>query len=143
MLFGFTGSYMILSCVYAIIILHRPCIFPLASPPTSSLLLFLNNNTKTTTTTKKNSRNKSHKVFWMKTNACRDGTLKKQPNYMEMTPQHFHTIPTSCAIQVAKYAHPIKLYMHAAYSYALNEESTRHCSLHSLPLIHIYHVQQQ
>ena len=58
---------------------------------------------------------------------------------MGMTPQHLHTIPTSCAIQVAKYAHPIKLYMHAAYSYALNE----HCLLHSLPSIHIYHIQQQ
>ena len=31
---------------------------------------------------------------------------------MGMTPQHFHTIPTSCAIQVANYAHKT-LYMHA------------------------------
>ena len=31
----------------------------------------------------------------MKTSACRDGTLKNQPNYMEMKPQNFHTIPTS------------------------------------------------
>ena len=41
---------------------------------------------------------KSQKVFWTKTGACRDGTLKNQPNKMGMTPQHFHTIPTSCAI---------------------------------------------
>ena len=34
----------------------------------------------------------------MKTSACRDGTLKNQPNKMGTTPQHFHTIPTSCAI---------------------------------------------
>ena len=40
----------------------------------------------------------SHKpVFWMKTSACRDGTLKNQPNKMGMTQQHIHTIPTSCA----------------------------------------------
>ena len=30
----------------------------------------------------------------MKTSTCRDGTLK---NKMGTTPQHFHTIPTSCA----------------------------------------------
>ena len=41
----------------------------------------------------------SHKkVFRMKTSACRDGTLKNQPNKMGTTPQHFYTIPTSCAI---------------------------------------------
>ena len=34
----------------------------------------------------------------MKTSACRDGTLKNQPNKMGTTPQHIHTIPTSCAI---------------------------------------------
>ena len=40
----------------------------------------------------------SHKkVFWMKTSTYRDGTLKTQPNKMGTT-QHFHTIPTSCAI---------------------------------------------
>ena len=33
----------------------------------------------------------------MKTSTCRDGTLKNQPNKMGTTPQHFHTIPTSCA----------------------------------------------
>ena len=37
-------------------------------------------------------------VFWMKTSACRDATLKNQPNEMGTTPQHIHTIPTSCAI---------------------------------------------
>ena len=38
------------------------------------------------------------KVFQVKTSTCRDGTLKNQPNKMAMTPQHIHTIPTSCAI---------------------------------------------
>ena len=38
---------------------------------------------------------------------------------------------------------PTKLYMHLAYSYALNEQGTQLCSLHSIPSIHIYHVQQQ
>jgi len=56
---------------------------------------------------------------------------------MGMTPQHFHTISTSCAIQVANYAHHKTLYIHVAYSYALNEQGTQHCSLHSLPSIHI------
>ena len=59
---------------------------------------------------------------------------------MGMTPQHFHTIPTSCAIQVAKYAHKT-LNMHISYSYALNEQGTQHCSLHGLPSIHIYNIQ--
>ena len=41
----------------------------------------------------------SHKkVFRMKTSACRDGTLKNQPNKMGTTPQHIYTIRTSCAI---------------------------------------------
>ena len=40
----------------------------------------------------------SHKkVFRMKTSTCRNGTLKNQPNKMGTTPQHIHTIPTSCA----------------------------------------------
>ena len=34
----------------------------------------------------------------MKTSACRDGTLKNQPNKMGTTPQHIHTIPTSCQV---------------------------------------------
>ena len=29
----------------------------------------------------------------MKTSACRDGTLKNQPNKMGTTPQHIYTIP--------------------------------------------------
>jgi len=33
---------------------------------------------------------------------------------MGMTPQHFHTIPTSCAIQVANYVHHKTLYIHVA-----------------------------
>ena len=41
----------------------------------------------------------SHKkVFWMKTSACRDGTLKNQSNKIGTTPQHIYIIPTSCAI---------------------------------------------
>ena len=41
----------------------------------------------------------SHKkVFRMKTSACRDGTLKNQPNKMGTTPQYIYTIPISCAI---------------------------------------------
>ena len=38
------------------------------------------------------------KVFRMKTSACRNGTLKNQPNKMGTTPQHIYTTPTSCAI---------------------------------------------
>ena len=38
------------------------------------------------------------KVFWRKTSACRDGTLKNHPNKIGMTLQHFHTIPTSCSM---------------------------------------------
>ena len=41
---------------------------------------------------------KSQKSFPSWKSACRDGSLKNQPNYMGMTPQHFHTIPTSCTI---------------------------------------------
>ena len=37
-------------------------------------------------------------VFWIKTSACRNGSLKNQANKMGVTRQHFHTIPTSCAI---------------------------------------------
>ena len=36
---------------------------------------------------------------------------------MEMTPQHFHTIPTSWAIHVVNNAHHKTLYMHLAYIY--------------------------
>ena len=61
-----------------------------------SLLPFLNNNAK-------------KKGFWMKTSVCRGGTLKNQPKEMGMTPQHFHTIPTSCSIHVANYMHTTKL----------------------------------
>ena len=68
----------------------------------------------------------SHKkVFRMKTSACRDGTLKNQPNKMGTTPQHIYTIPTSCAILPTM--HNKKLSTHS-----LNEHGTQHCSLHSL-----------
>ena len=72
-------------------ILYRVCIF--SFPHLSSLLPFLKTIPK-----KKRSTNKSKKVFQRKTSTCRDGTLKNQPNKMGTTPQHIHTIPTSCAI---------------------------------------------
>ena len=46
---------------------------------------------------------------------------------MGMTPQHFHTIPTSCATM-----HTKTLYMHLAYSICIDEQGTQLCSLHSL-----------
>ena len=52
--------------------------------------------------------------------------LKNQPNKMGMTPQHIHTIPTSCAILPT--VHNKKLFTHS-----LNEHGTQHCSLHRLP----------
>ena len=96
------------------------------SPPLFSLTISKNNSKKKTAGT-------SHKkVFQRKTSACRDGTLKNQPNKMQTTPQHIHTIPTSCAILPTM--HPKKtFYMHLAYSHPLNEHSTQHCSLHSFP----------
>ena len=53
-----------------------------------------------------NIRNKLQQVFRMKTSACRDETLKNQPNYMRMTPQHCRTILTSFVIllPLTKYA---------------------------------------
>ena len=94
---------------------YRPCIFPL---PASLLSYFFN---------KKSAAGTSHKkVFQMKTSACRDGTLKNQPNKMGMTPQHIYTIPTSCVILPTM--HNKKLSTHS-----LNEHGTQHCSLHSLP----------
>ena len=61
----------------------------------------------------------------MKTSACRDGTLKNQPNKMGTTPQHIYTIPTSCAILPTM--HNKKLSTHS-----LNKHGTQHCLLHSL-----------
>ena len=50
-------------------ILYRPCIFLLPSPPPTFLSY------------KQHSKlNKSQKSFWTKTNTCKDGTLKNQPN---------------------------------------------------------------
>ena len=60
----------------------------------------------------------------MKTSACRDGTLKNQPNKMGTTPQHIYTIPTSCAILPTMHK---KLCTHS-----LNEHGTQYCLLHSL-----------
>ena len=62
----------------------------------------------------------------MKTSACRDGTLKNQPNKMGTTPQHIYTIPTSCAILPTM--HNKKLATHS-----LNAHGTQHCLLLSLP----------
>ena len=63
----------------------------------ASLLQFEHNRLTPLTLTQ--SRSESHKnVFRMKTSACRDGTLKNQPNKMRMTPQHIHTVPTSCQL---------------------------------------------
>ena len=47
---------------------------------------------------KKTAGTSHKKVFQMKIGACRDETLKNQPNKMGTTLQHIHTIPTFCAI---------------------------------------------
>jgi len=53
-----------------------------------------------------------------------------QTRWESMTPQHLHTIPTSCAILRQLCAHH-KTLMHLAYSYALNKQGTQLCSLQS------------
>ena len=53
---------------------------------------------KTKQNQQKTKQTSHKKVFSMKTNTCRDGTLKNQPNKIGTTPQYFYTIPTSCAI---------------------------------------------
>ena len=90
------------------------------SPPLFSLTISKNNSKK------KQAQTSHKKVFQRKTSACRNGTLKNQPNKMGTTPQHIHTIPTPCAILPT--IHNKKLFTHS-----LNEHSTQHCSLHSLP----------
>ena len=90
---------------------HRPPILPLFS----------------FTIPKKKNRNKSQKSFLMKTSACRDGTLKNQPNKMGTTPQHFHIIPTSCAILPTMHTTTCTL----AFSNQLNRRTS-----HSLPFSH-------
>ena len=100
-------------CFHTLQTMHLPLAF--FSHLSSLLLIFLK---KTITSHKK--------VFRKKTSACRDGTLKNQPNKMGMTPQHIHTTPTSCAILPTM--HNKKLSTHS-----LNEHGTQHCSLHSLP----------
>ena len=108
-----------------IFILSRLCIFPF--PPLFSLTISKKQFQK-----KKTAGTSHKKVFQGKTSACRDGTLKNQPNKMGMTPQHIHTIPTSCDILPTM--HPKKTFcMHLAYSHPLNEHGTQHCSLHSFP----------
>ena len=69
----------------------------------------------------------SHKkVFRMKTSACRDGTLKNQPNKMGTTPQLIHTIPTSCAIlqtmhnKTSLHAHQMNTVLSTAHSTAFH-----------------------
>ena len=80
---------------------------------------------------KKKTTGTSHKkVFWTKTSACSDGTLKNQANKMGMTRQHFHNIPTSCAILPSM--HTTKLSTCTlAYSNPLNKRTS-----HSLLLTH-------
>ena len=87
----------------------------------SSLLLFKKkeNNTKAAGASHK-------KVFQMKTSACRDGTLKNQPNKIGMIPQYVYIIPTSCAILPTMHNRNLS-------THSLNEHGTQHCSLHSLP----------
>ena len=64
--------------------------FSSLAPPSHlfSLLPFLKNRIKNT----------SHQCFLNEDKHKWDGTLKNQPNNMRMTPQYFHTIPTSCVI---------------------------------------------
>ena len=88
----------------------------------------------------KANRYKSQKklAFWMKTRACRDGTLKNQQDKMAMTPHYFHTIPTSCAVLLTM--HTTKLSTCISYCshqllrwmYNYTPQGTQHCSLHSL-----------
>ena len=59
--------------------------------------------------------------------------LKNNNNRMGMTPQHFHTILSNILGHFDNYAHHKTLYVHIDYSHPLNEHSTQHCSLHSLP----------
>ena len=86
----------------------------------SSPLLLLKNHEQ-----KKAAGTSHKKVFRMKTSACRDGTLKNQPNKMGTTPQHIYTIPTSCAILPTMHNKKLS-------TCSLNEHGTQHCSLHSL-----------
>ena len=104
--------------------------FPPAWPPLPPLFT-LNYSYKTTATSDK-------KVFWTKTSACRDGTLRNQANKIGTTPQHFQIIPTSCSILPSMHTTTSTL----AYS---NKRTS-----HSLQLSHkpsciqdICHVQQQ
>ena len=65
--------------------------------------------------------------------------LKNQPNKMGTTPQHIHTIPTSCAILPTM--HNKKLFTHS-----LNEHgilSTAHSTAFHIKTIHICHIHQQ
>ena len=132
-MFGFTGSFMlILSCMWTLSNFIDRTSSPCPPSHLSSLLPFLNNHKikykKTAGTSHKN-------VFWMKTSTCRDGTLKNQPNYMGMTPQHFtpslHLVPFKLPT-----ISTTKLYMHIAYSHTINDKvlSIAHSSL---PLIYI------
>ena len=99
---------------------NLPSVHLLFSPPLFSLTISKNNSNK------KKAQTSHKKVFQRKTSTCRDGTLKNHPNKMGTTPQHIHTIPTSCAILPTM--HNKKLFTHS-----LNEHGTQHCSLHSLP----------
>ena len=86
---------------------------------------------------KKATETKSQNIFWMKTGACRDVSSKTNQLHHNTSTPSWHLVPfcTLCTLQT--------LYMHLAYSNTLNEQVTQHCSLHSLPSIHICHFQQQ
>ena len=53
---------------------------------------------------KKTAGTSHKKAFLMKTNACRDGTLKNQPNKVGTTPQHMHPHHPHILCHFANYA---------------------------------------
>ena len=96
----------------------------------SSLLPFLNDIKKKKD---KNATDTSHKKFseGKQAHVGMEALKTNRTRWEWMTPQHFHTIPTSCAILRQLYAHHKTLYIHLAYSYALNKQGTQLCSLQS------------
>ena len=76
LMFGFTGSFMIILSLMRILSYLPPCIFPLAFPPTSLL------SYHSQTTRQKNSRNKSQKSFLNK-NKHMQGWNPKKPTKLD------------------------------------------------------------
>ena len=72
---------------------------------------------------------------WKQAHVGMEASKTNQTRWEPMTPQHFHTIPTSCAILPTMHTHKT-LYMHLAYPYALNEQGTRYSALLT-PVLHI------